>query len=186
MKSPLSNSKKFLTVHVELNIPGVHLFSYPRNIDERGHFQRVYDETDLKVLGLTISWPQHNLSYNKLAGTIRGLHYQLTPAIEDKFVMCVSGAIYEVLIDLRPGSSHYLNWLSLELSAVESKGLYIPGGVAHGFQTLEDGTIVSYLNSINYDPSGQAGVNPVNSSIDFNWPLDLTVISERDLSLPKI
>ncbi len=173
-------------MHVELEIPGVHLFSYPRNMDERGHFERVYDEADLIVLGLNTNWPQHNSSFNKKAGTIRGLHYQLEPAIEDKFVKCTSGAMYEVLIDLRPGSSHYLKWISLNLSAVEPKGLYIPGGVAHGFQTLEVGTTVSYLNSINYDPSGQAGVNPVSSSIDFEWPLECAAISERDLSLPRI
>jgi dTDP-4-dehydrorhamnose 3,5-epimerase len=173
-------------VHTELEIPGVHLFSYPRNNDERGHFERVYNEVDLQVLGLNTAWPQHNSSFNNKAGTIRGLHYQLEPAIEDKFVRCTYGAIYEVLIDLRPGSSHYLKWISINLSATESMGLYIPGGVAHGFQTLEDGATVSYLNSVNYDPSGQAGVNPLSSSIDFKWPLELTVISERDLSLPKI
>ena len=173
-------------MHIELEIPGVHLFSYPRNNDERGHFERVYDVADLMGLGLNTIWPQHNSSFNKKMGTIRGLHYQLEPAIEDKFVRCTSGAIYEVLIDLRPDSSHYLRWISLNLSAAEPKGLYIPGGVAHGFQTLEDGTTVSYLNSVNYDPSGQAGVNPVSSSIDFNWPLECTVISERDLSLPRI
>jgi dTDP-4-dehydrorhamnose 3,5-epimerase len=173
-------------VHVELELPGVHLFSYPRNSDERGHFERVYNEADLMVLSLNTTWPQHNSSFNIKMGTIRGLHYQLEPAIEDKFVRCTSGAIYEVLIDLRPDSSHYLKWISLNLSAAEPKGLYIPGGVAHGFQTLEDGTTVSYLNSVNYDPSGQAGVNPVSSSIDFNWPLGCAVISERDLSLPRI
>jgi dTDP-4-dehydrorhamnose 3,5-epimerase len=173
-------------VHTELEIPGVHIFLYPRNIDERGHFERVYNEADLKALGLNTSWPQHNSSFNTKAGTIRGLHYQLEPAIEDKFVQCTSGEIYEVLIDLRPGSSHYLKWVSLNLSAAESIGLYIPGGVAHGFQTLEDGTTVSYLNSIDYNPSGQAGINPITSTIDFKWPLELTIISERDLSLPKI
>jgi dTDP-4-dehydrorhamnose 3,5-epimerase len=173
-------------VHVELELPGVHLFSYPRNNDVRGYFERIYNEADLMVLGLNTAWPQHNSSFNKKAGTIRGLHYQLAPAIEDKFVRCTSGAIYEVLLDLRPDSSHYLKWISLNLSAAEPKGLYIPGGVAHGFQTLEDGTTVSYLNSINYDPSGQTGVNPVSSSIDFTWPLECAVISERDLSLPRI
>ncbi len=173
-------------MHIELEISGVHLFSYPRNNDERGHFERVYDVADLMDLGLNTTWPQHNSSFNKKVGTIRGLHYQLEPAIEDKFVRCTSGAIYEVLLDLRPDSSHYLKWISLNLSAAEPKGLYVPGGVAHGFQTLEDGTTVTYLNSINYDPTGQAGVNPVGSSIDFKWPLECTVISERDLSLPRI
>jgi dTDP-4-dehydrorhamnose 3,5-epimerase len=173
-------------VHIELEIPGVQLFSYPRHNDERGHFERVYNEADLMGLGLNTTWPQHNSSFNKKVGTIRGLHYQLEPAIEDKFVRCTSGAIYEVLLDLRPDSSHYLKWISLNLSAAEPKGLYIPGGVAHGFQTLEDGTTVTYLNSINYDPTGQAGVNPVGSSIDFKWPLECAVISERDLSLPRI
>lgn len=173
-------------MHVELEIPGVHLFSYPRNMDERGHFERVYNEADLIVLGLNTTWPQHNLSFNKKAGTIKGLHYQLEPAIEAKFVRCTSGAMYEVLVDLRPGSSHYLKWISLNLSALEPKGLYIPGGVAHGFQTLEVETTVSYLNSINYDPSGQSGVNPMSSSIDFEWPLECAAISERDLSLPRI
>ena len=173
-------------MHTELEIPGVYQFSYPRNIDERGHFERVYNESELKFLGLNTTWPQHNSSFNKQAGTIRGLHYQLEPRIEDKFVRCTSGAIYEVMLDLRPSSSHYLNWLSLELSADEPKGLFIPGGVAHGFQTLENETTVTYLNSVNYDPSGQSGVNPMYSTIDFNWPLKLTVISDRDLSLPKI
>ncbi len=173
-------------MHTELDLPGVHLFSYPKNVDDRGHFERVYDEVDFSALNLNTTWPQHNSSFNKRAGTIRGLHYQLEPSIEDKFVRCTSGGIYEVLIDLRPGSSHYLKWISLTLLAGDSYGLYIPGGVAHGFQTLEDETTVSYLNSINYDPSGQSGVNPVHSTIDFNWPLELTVISERDLALPKI
>lgn len=173
-------------MHTELKIPGVHLFSYPRNSDERGYFERVYNQADLMDLGLNTIWPQHNSSFNRKAGTIRGLHYQLEPAVEVKFVRCSAGAIYEVLIDLRPGSSHFLEWISLKLSAVESMGLYIPGGVAHGFQTLEDETTVSYLNSIDFDPSGQEGVNPVNSSIDFKWPLECSVISQRDLSLRKI
>jgi dTDP-4-dehydrorhamnose 3,5-epimerase len=173
-------------VHTELEIPGVHYFSYPRNIDERGHFERVYSASDLRGLGLNTNWPQHNSSFNKKAGTIRGLHYQLVPAVEDKFVRCTTGAIYEVLLDLRPGSSHYLKWISLQLLAAEPIGLYIPGGVAHGFQTLEDETTVSYLNSIDYEPSGQTGVNPIDSTLDFKWPLELSVISDRDLSLPKI
>jgi len=173
-------------MHTELKLPGVHLFSYAKNVDDRGYFERVYNEVDLKALGLNTAWPQHNSSFNKKAGTIRGLHYQLEPSAEDKFVRCTSGGIYEVLVDLRPGSSHYLEWHSLTLLADESLGLYIPGGVAHGFQTLEDETTVSYLNSVNYNPLGQSGVNPVHSTLDFRWPLALTGISERDLALPKI
>lgn len=173
-------------MHNELGLPGVHVFSYQKNCDNRGHFERVYNEEDLNAIGLNTKWPQHNLSFNKKAGTIRGLHYQLEPSIEDKFVRCISGAIYEVLVDLRPQSSHYLKWISLRLKASESTGLYIPGGIAHGFQTLEDETTVSYLNSIIYDPIGQSGVNPVHSSIDFRWPLGISAISDRDLALPKI
>lgn len=173
-------------MHTELELPGVHIFSYEKNVDSRGHFERVYNEEDLDALGLNTKWPHHNSSFNMRAGTIRGLHYQLEPSVEDKFVRCISGAIYEVLLDLRPDSSHYLKWISLNLLADESIGLYIPGGVAHGFQTLKDETTVSYLNSIIYDPSGQSGINPVHSAIDFRWPLEISVISERDLALPKI
>ena len=173
-------------MHTELGIPGVHLFSYPKNIDDRGHFVRVYDDSDLISLNLNTHWPQHSSSFNSKTGTIRGLHYQLEPTKEDKFVRCTSGSIYEVLLDLRPSSDHYLKWIPLILSAKDSQGLYIPGGVAHGFQTLEDETTVDYLNSIVYEPTGQSGVNPVKSSIDFKWPLQWTVISERDLSLPRL
>ncbi len=173
-------------MHSQLELPGVHLFSYSKNVDKRGHFERVYDEGDLSALGLNTKWPQHNSSFNVRSGTIRGLHYQLEPSAEDKFVRCTSGGIYEVLIDLRPGSSHFLKWISLTLTGDDSNGLYIPGGIAHGFQTLEDRTTVSYLNSINYDPTGQSGVNPIHSTIDFKWPLEPTVISERDLALPRI
>ena len=173
-------------MHTKLELPGVHLFSYSKNVDARGHFERIYNEEDFSALGLNTTWPQHNSSFNKKAGTIRGLHYQLEPSVEDKFVRCTSGEIYEVLLDLRPSSSHYLKWISLTLKADESNGLYIPGGIAHGFQTLEDETTVGYLNSINYDPSGQSGVNPIHSTIDFKWPLELSVISERDLALPRI
>ena len=173
-------------MHTELELPGVFIFTYPRNVDSRGYFQRVYDEAELNTLGLNRAWPQHSFSSNNRAGTIRGLHYQLIPSSEDKFVRCISGAIYEVLIDLRPTSSHYLEWISFNLLAEDSKGLYIPGGVAHGFQTLQDKTTVSYLNSIIYDPLGQSGINPVHSTIDFGWPLEVTDISDRDLALPRL
>lgn len=173
-------------MHTELDLPGVYLFSYPRNVDLRGHFERVYNESDLDKLGLNLTWPQHNSSFNKKAGTIRGLHFQTRPKYEDKYVRCTSGKIYEVLLDLRPDSTHYLKWITLNLSEDESHGLYIPGGVAHGFQTLVDGTVVNYLNSINYNQAGESGINPVKSSINFHWPLEPTIISERDLSLPII
>ena len=95
-------------MHTELDLPGVHLFSYVKNVDSRGHFERIYNEEDMIALGLNREWPQHNSSFNNRAGTIRGLHYQLEPAVEDKFVRCTTGGIYEVLVDLRPNSSHYM------------------------------------------------------------------------------
>ena len=150
--------------------------------DERGHFMRTFCRREFTDRGLEACFVQHSRSYSAVKGTLRGMHFQVAPHSEVKIVGCSAGAIYDVIIDMRPASPTYRKWQAFELSAENQRQLYVPSGFAHGFQSLTDGTMVGYLISNYYEPSASSGVSYDDPAFGIQWPLPVTAISERDRS----
>jgi dTDP-4-dehydrorhamnose 3,5-epimerase len=148
--------------------------------DERGVFARTYDEEVFARAGLPTHWPQCNTSWNRLRGTLRGMHFQAAPKAEPKLVRCTAGRVFDVAIDLRCGSSTYLGWVGVELSAEKRNALFIPAGLAHGFLTLEDGSEVYYQMGAVYDGGLQRGVRWNDPAFAIAWPFAPIVVSTRD------
>jgi dTDP-4-dehydrorhamnose 3,5-epimerase len=161
-------------------LDGAWLLALDRHEDERGFFARLWTASEFAARDLTSRLDQCSLSYNRRAGTIRGIHYQAPPSEEVKIVRCVRGAIHDVLLDLRPASPSYKRWMARALSAEDRLALYIPRGVAHGFQTLTDDAEVLYLIEGKYDPGLARGVRWDDPAFGIDWPLPATVMSERD------
>ena len=153
--------------------------------DDRGFFARTFCVEEFAAHGLETSYPQHSISYSARRGTLRGMHYQRDPHSEAKLVRCVKGAIWDVIIDIRPGSPTYRNWQEFELSSVNGHQLYIPKGFAHGFQTLTVDVVVNYLISEPYEPQSAYGLRHDDPSFGITWPLPVTEISEKDLQWPN-
>ena len=150
--------------------------------DERGYFARTFCAREFRRHGLHASYVQHSTSYSRLRGTLRGMHFQRPPHAEVKVVSCLRGAIWDVIIDLRPDSPRFCNWQAFELSADNRTQLYIPAGFAHGFQTLTKDTEVAYLISEFYEPAAASGVRHDDPAFNISWPLPVAVISQRDTS----
>jgi len=154
--------------------------------DERGYFARTFCVREFEERGLETKFVQHSRSYSAKKGTLRGMHYQTPPHAEVKVVSCVAGGIFDVIVDLRPGSLTYRKWQGFELSAENGRQLYVPAGFAHGFQTLTDGAELNYLISAFYEPGASTGVSYDDPTIAIRWPLPVTVISERDRSWGRL
>lgn len=152
--------------------------------DERGFFARTWSQEEFLTRGLNPNVVQCNSSYNKLRGTLRGMHYQIPPHEEAKLVRCTAGAIYDVIIDLRSDSPTRSQWIGVELSAQNHLMVYVPEGFAHGFQTLEADTEVSYQMSTYYHSESARGLRWDDPAVSIKWPLPVSVISERDRSHP--
>ena len=152
--------------------------------DERGFFARLFDAGEFSDRGLEASFPQWSVSYNRRAGTLRGLHYQAAPAAEVKLVRCTAGAIYDVIVDLRPDSPSYRRSVAVELSAENRRILYVPEGFAHGFQTLAEGCEVGYFISAEYRAELQRGVRWDDPAFGIEWPEAERTISARDAAFP--
>ena len=149
--------------------------------DERGSFARTFAVDEFAANGLETRVVQCNTSTNARAGTLRGLHYQLPPHAEAKLVRCVRGSLYDVVVDLRPESTTYCAWYGVELSASNLQMLFIPAGLAHGFQTLEDDTEVLYQISADYSAEHARGVRWDDPAFGIHWPdVDARTISDRD------
>jgi dTDP-4-dehydrorhamnose 3,5-epimerase len=167
----------------ELRLKGAYEIELELHADERGSFARTYCGREFERHGLNPRIAQCNVSYNRRSGTLRGMHYQVPPHQEAKLVRCTRGALYDVIVDLRPDSPTYCEWTALELRAdpgATSKMLYIPEGFAHGFQTLEDDTDVFYQMSAFYVPEAARGFRWNDPAFSINWPGPVTVISDRD------
>jgi dTDP-4-dehydrorhamnose 3,5-epimerase len=167
-------------------LPGVHLIYLERIEDERGSFARSFCQREFAEHGLEPVVAQCNISHNRLAGTLRGLHYQLSPAAEAKLVRCTRGAIFDVAVDLRPSSPFFGHWYGADLSAANDTMLYIPKGFGHGFQTLVDDTEIAYQMSEFYVPGLAGGVCYDDPAIGILWPLPVSVISDRDRQQPPV
>lgn len=153
--------------------------------DERGFFARAWCQREFSAHGLNPRFVQANLSYNRLRGTLRGLHYQLAPHQEAKLVRCCRGAIFDVLVDLRPHSSTYLKWFGVQLTAANRKMLYVPEDFAHGFQTLEDDTEVFYQVSEFYTPGAERGARWDDAAFGIQWPdVPTRIVSAKDEGWP--
>ena len=167
-----------------LPLSGAHLVELEPVADERGFFARTWCAEEFHTYGLNSSVAQCSISYNKCRGTLRGLHYQAEPHAEIKLVRCTAGAIYDVILDLRPASATYRKWFAVELTATNRKTLYIPEGLAHGFQTLVDDTEVLYQMSVNYHLECARGVRWNDPLFGIEWPVHDPIISQRDRSFP--
>ncbi|HXM50326.1 MAG TPA: dTDP-4-dehydrorhamnose 3,5-epimerase [Pyrinomonadaceae bacterium] len=154
--------------------------------DERGFFARTWSQTEFVQHGLNPRVVQTNLSFNQRRGTLRGMHFQAKPHEEAKVVRCTAGSIADVIVDLRPESPTFRQWIKVELSANNRLMLYVPESFAHGFQTLEDDTEVAYQISEYYHPESARGVRWDDPVFGIDWPLEISVISERDRSHPFI
>jgi dTDP-4-dehydrorhamnose 3,5-epimerase len=166
------------------NIDGVWVIDAERLEDERGFFARTWDADEFTEQGLNPELTQCSISYNLARGTLRGMHYQAAPHEETKLVRCTAGAIFDVALDLRPGSPTFKAWFGVELSAQNRRALYVPEGCAHGFLTLEDDSEVHYQISQAYMPDAARGVRWDDPAFAISWPGEVVVINERDRSYP--
>ena len=164
----------------ETKLSGAYVIDIEKREDERGFFARVWDKNECSKMGLESEFIQSSISFNKKRGTLRGMHYQIRPYEESKFVRCTQGKIFDVIVDLRKNSETFKQWISLELSSLNHKILYIPKGFAHGFQTLEDNTEVNYDITQVFSPKHSRGLIWNDSAFKIKWPLDITLISKKD------
>lgn len=154
--------------------------------DDRGYFSRFYCADSFKEHALENKILQINHSYSKQKGTVRGMHFQLPPHAETKYVSCIKGEIFDVAIDLRQNSPTFMHWYGEILSASNHKSLLIPEGFAHGFQTLEEGCELLYLVSNRYEPKFERALNPTDPLVNIHWPLSITEISDKDKNCLRI
>lgn len=166
------------------SLAGAWLISPVPAIDERGFFARTFCANEFASYGLQTDFVQHSISQTQARATLRGLHYQRQPHGETKVVRCLRGAIWDVIVDLRPWSSTYCHWQAFELTEQNRNQLYIPKGFAHGFQALRDDVEIQYLISDFYAPGSATGVRFNDPLFAIEWPLPPSVMSERDRSWP--
>lgn len=167
-------------IFTETPIAGAFTIDVERHEDDRGFFARTFCEDELRALGLESRVAQCNVSWNRSRGTLRGLHYQAAPHQETKIVRCTRGAIWDVIVDLRAGSTTQVQWTAVELSAENRRSLYIAAGLAHGFITKTDDAEVLYMMGTAYVPGAARGVAWDDPAFGIRWPFEPVVISDRD------
>jgi dTDP-4-dehydrorhamnose 3,5-epimerase len=170
----------------ELAIPGAWLIEPLMRSDDRGSFSRVFSARSFAERGLETAFAERSVSHNIHRLTLRGLHFQHPPHAEAKLVRCTQGAIFDVLVDLRPGMASFGTWIGMELTPAVPRALYIPPGCAHGFLTLVDATDVDYAISPEYAPGASGGVRWDDPEIGIAWPARPLHISDRDRALPGL
>jgi dTDP-4-dehydrorhamnose 3,5-epimerase len=169
----------------ETSLSGVFVVEPERREDPRGYFQRTYDREAFAAHGLDPAVAQGSISFNRMRGTVRGLHFQAAPFAEAKLVRAARGSIFDVVVDVRDGSPTRGEHFAVTLTADSGLQLFVPAGFAHGFQTLEDRTEVSYLISAPYSAEHARGFRFDDPSLAIPWPEPVTMISDRDLTLPR-
>jgi len=167
-------------IFTETKLPGAFIIDVERREDSRGFFARVFCQHEFEAHGLKPIIAQANIAYNRKKGTVRGMHFQFPPSAETKLVRCTRGAILDIIVDLRPDSPTYLEHIAVELSAANSRALYVPGRFAHGYQVLEDDTETSYQVGEFYTPGAEGGLLYNDPKLGLRWPLPVSVISEKD------
>jgi dTDP-4-dehydrorhamnose 3,5-epimerase len=168
----------------ETPIDGAWLIDVEPRGDDRGFFARAWCQNEFDAHGLTTGFVQCNLASSRWRGTLRGLHYQAEPHGEVKLARCIRGAIFDAIVDLRPGSSTYLRWFGAELSAENHRSLYVPAGCAHGYQALTDDCEVLYPVSAFYAPESERGVRWNDPAFGIEWPIEADHMSAKDRSWP--
>ncbi len=171
-------------IFTETELTGAFIVDIEKREDDRGFFARSWCQEEFRSLGLNASVVQANISFNNKKGTVRGMHYQAAPYQEAKLIRCTQGSIYDVIIDLRPDSATFKNWIGVELSAENHRMLYVPDDFAHGFQTLEDNTEISYLMAEFFKPEAARGARWNDPAFNVIWPLPVKIISEKDANWP--
>jgi dTDP-4-dehydrorhamnose 3,5-epimerase len=170
----------------ETTLRGVHVIELEPRRDDRGHYVRTWCREEFASRGLEVDFVQSGMSSNPERGTVRGLHWQAPPHEEVKIVRCLSGAIYDVIVDVRPGSPTFGQWIGMTLTPRSQLMLYIPRGFAHGFQTLLANTEVNYLFSASHAAEAGRGLRYNDPVLSIGWPLPATRISDRDMSWPSL
>ena len=172
---------------LETPLNGAFVVDLEPQADERGFFARVWCEDEFAGHGLDTTIAQAGLSYNRCRGTLRGLHYRVAPHAESKIVRCIRGAIYDVIVDLRPESRTHLKWIGVELTADNHRMLYVPEEFAHGFQSLVDDTEVFYQVSQFYTPEAERGIRWDDPVLGIAWPdAEHRSVSEKDRAWPAL
>jgi dTDP-4-dehydrorhamnose 3,5-epimerase len=167
-----------------LGLQGVTLLRAELHEDERGAFRRIVDIPVLESLGLDPTVVQISMATNTRRGTVRGLHYQAAPHEESKTLWCTKGSVFDVLVDLRADEPTYGNWIAVRLAADRPAALHVPPGIAHGYQTLEDDSALTYVISAAYVPGSARSLRWNDPTVGIDWPLPVTVISQRDREAP--
>lgn len=173
-------------IYVPTPLAGAFVLEIEPIRDERGFFSYLFDAKDAAAHGLRTGVVQSKLSYNHRRGTVRGMHYQAPPAAEVKLVRCNRGAVWDVIIDLRPDSPTYLKHFGVELSADNHRSLYVPQLFAHGYQTLTEDAEVVYQVDEYYAPQHEKGVRHDDPRVAIQWPLPITLISAKDQAWPLL
>ena len=173
-------------IFTESPLPGAFLVDIEPLADERGFFARSFCTDEFAAQGLAVDWRQCSVSFNARKGTLRGLHYQDAPHEEHKLVRCTAGAIFDVIVDVRPHSSGFKRWFGVELTAQNRRSLFIPPGYAHGFVTLSDDAEVYYMISVAHAPESARGFRWSDPAFDIQWPMTPSVISSRDNAYPLL
>ncbi|MFT2007814.1 dTDP-4-dehydrorhamnose 3,5-epimerase [Pontibacter sp. 13R65] len=169
-------------IFTETKLKGAYIVDIKRIEDDRGFFGRAWCKQEFEEVGLSTNVVQTNLSSNKKKGTLRGLHFQVTPHAESKLVRCTRGALYDVIIDLREQSPTYRQWIGVELTADSFRMLYVPENFGHGFITLEDNTDIMYQVTEYYAPAAERGIRYNDPAFNIEWPMEPLVISDKDLA----
>ena len=167
-------------IFTETKLPSAFILDIERREDSRGFFARVFCQHEFEAHGLKPLIAQANIAYNRKKGTIRGMHFQFPPSAETKLVRCTRGAILDIIVDLRPESRTYLEHIAVELSAENSRALYVPERFAHGYQVLRDETETSYQVGEFYTPGSEGGLLYNDPRLGLTWPLPVNVISDKD------
>lgn len=164
----------------ETAIAGVWVIDPDFHKDDRGRFFRAWCFREFAARGINFVPVQANMGFSTRKGTVRGMHFQVEPAVEAKLVRCTKGVMFDVALDLRSDSPSYGQWFGTELSMDNGRMLYVPQGCAHGYQSLEDGTEMHYMTSQFYSPNATNGVRFDDPAFRIQWPLEVTAVSEQD------
>lgn len=164
----------------ETRLKGAFIIELEPHFDERGFFSRMFCRREFEKIRTGIEFVQSNISHNQLKGTTRGMHFQRPPHAEDKLVSCIRGSAIDVIVDVRRNSPTFLQHITIELTASNNKMVFIPVGFAHGFQTLEDDTRLTYHHTEFYQPNSEVGLRYDDPKLGIDWPNSDIVISEKD------
>src|SRR5579862_5822826 len=173
-------------IFTETALSGAFVLDLEKRGDERGFFARMFCQKEFEAHGLKPVIAQANIASSARKGTLRGMHFQFPPAAETKLVRCTRGAIVDIIVDLRPESATFLQWVAVELNEENQRALYVPERFAHGYQTLRDHTDTSYQVGEFYTPAAEGGLMYNDPRLGLDWPMPATVVSEKDQKFPLL